>query len=216
MVTPDSAGSKSVLMEKNRLEALTDGIFGFAMTLLVASMILPRDSIATQSSYTAILTLLPEFYHYIIAFFVLAAFWMGHHEQFRMIHHIDKNFLSLNVITLFFVTLVPFSTSFIGDYNSDVLATCLFEFNLMILGLTFAFQWYYATRNHYLVSPDLSEYHIRRRMVHVLILPGISLLGVIITIMGVHSSTMIYLITPLVDYVMNHGILRKKPAPEKE
>ena len=75
-----------------------------------------------------------EIYNTIIAFFVLAAFWMGHQEQFANVHHIDNNFLYLNIISLFFVTHVPFSTRFIGDYNADVIATCLFEFNLMILG----------------------------------------------------------------------------------
>ena len=122
----ESGETKSVLMEKNRLESLTDGIFAFAMTLLVTSMILPGDAVIHQSSGAALAGLIPDFYHYIIAFFVLAAFWMGHHEQFSRVHHLDKFFLSLNITGLFFVTLVPFSTSFIGDYDNDFLATVLF------------------------------------------------------------------------------------------
>ena len=97
----DPAGPQRVLMEKNRLESLTDGIFAFAMTLLVTSMILPRGAIATLSSGDALLSLLPEFYHSIIAFFVLAGFWMAHHEQFSRVHHIDNNFLYINIIALF-------------------------------------------------------------------------------------------------------------------
>jgi uncharacterized membrane protein len=128
---------------------------------------------------------------------------MGHHEQFSKIHHLDKNFLILNVIGLFFVTLVPFSTSFIGDYpSSDIIPTCLFEFNLLILGLVFATQWYYATRKHYLVCPDYPEYEIQRRMNHGLIIPVISLLGIIIAIAGFNSSTMIYMTSPFVTYAV--------------
>jgi uncharacterized membrane protein len=201
MTEPAEPGS--VLMEKNRLESLTDGIFAFAMTLLVTSMILPGDATPTMSSGSALLSLLPDFYHYIIAFFVLAAFWMSHHEQFSRVHHIDKNFLYINIISLFFVTLVPFSTSFIGDYNADVISTCLFEFNLMILGLMFCLQWVYSTRNHRLVSPDYPETEIRRRLYHGLILPFVSLAGIVITVAGFHSSTMIYMTTPLVSYVVN-------------
>jgi TMEM175 potassium channel family protein len=197
----EPAESRSVLMEKNRVESLTDGIFGFAMTLLVASMILPRNAIVTQSSGDTLLSLLPEFYHYIIGFFVLAAFWMAHHEQFSRIHHIDNNFLYLNIVSLFFVTLVPFSTSFIGDYDSDVIATCVFEFNLMVLGLLFTLQWLYAARKHRLISPDYPESLIRKRRNHGMILPVISLLGIIITIMGVDSSTMIYMASPLASYI---------------
>ena len=97
----EPAETRSVLMEKNRMESLTDGIFAFAMTLLVTSLILPRDAIVTQSSGNALLSLLPEFYHYIIAFFVLAGFWLAHHEQFSRVHHIDNNFLYINIIALF-------------------------------------------------------------------------------------------------------------------
>lgn len=97
----DTTESGMVLMEKNRMESLTEGIFAFAMTLLVTSMILPGDAITSQSSGSALLSLLPEFYHYIIAFFVLAAFWMGHHEQFRNVHHFDNYFLYINIISLF-------------------------------------------------------------------------------------------------------------------
>jgi uncharacterized membrane protein len=199
----EPAESRNVLMEKNRMESLTDGIFAFAMTLLVTSMILPGDAVITRSSGAALLTLLPDFYHYIIGFFVLAGFWMGHHEQFSRVHHIDKNFLYLNIIALFFVTLVPFSTSFIGDYDADVTATCLFELNLLVLGLIFALQWWYATRKHYLVTPDYPESQIKRRLYNGMIIPFISLIGIIITLLGFDSSTMIYMASPLVSYVVN-------------
>ena len=203
--------SRTVLMEKNRLESLTDGIFAFAMTLLVTSMILPRDAVATQSSTVTLLSMLPDFYHYIIAFFVLAAFWMGHHEQFRKIHHLDPFFLFLNIIGLFLVTLVPFSTSFIGDYSEDVVATCLFEFNLLLLGLLFTFQWYYATRNRHLVSEELPEEEIRGRMYHGLIIPVISFAGIMLTLAGVDSSTMIYMLSPFATWIVER-IGREKRA----
>jgi uncharacterized membrane protein len=199
----ESADSLSNLIEKNRLESLIDGIFAFAMTLLVTSLILPHNELAARSSATTLLALLPDFYHYIIAFFVLAAFWMGHHEQFRKIHHVDRNLLSLNIVSLFFVTLVPFSTSFIGDYDADLVSTVLFELNLMILGLLFLAQWYYITRKRHLVSAELPELDIRQRMNHNLILPAISLAGIILAIAGFGSSTMIYMATPFVEYAVD-------------
>jgi uncharacterized membrane protein len=202
MVITESAEKRNVLMEKNRMESLTDGIFAFSMTLLVMDMILPRDAVITQTSGAALISLLPSFYHYIIAFFILAAFWMGHHEQFSRIHHIDKNFLFLNAIGLFFVTLVPFSTSFIGDYSNDTLATCLFEFNLLILGLILVIQWYYSSHNYRLVSPELSEYEIRLRIYRGFAIPFISLVGIITAVMGFESSTMLYMASPLFSYVV--------------
>jgi uncharacterized membrane protein len=205
MVFLESAEKRSVLMEKNRMESLTDGIFAFAMTLLVMDLILPRDAVITQTSSATLVSLLPAFYHYVLAFFVLGAFWMGHHEQFSRIHHIDKNFLFLNAIGLFFVTLVPFSTSFIGDYSEDVLATCVFESTLMILGLIFCLQWYYSSHNHRLISPEFPESEIRLRTYAGLVVPAISLAAIIITVMGIRSSTILYTLSPLVTYAVERG-----------
>jgi uncharacterized membrane protein len=193
--------TKSIPLEKNRLESLTDGIFAFAMTLLVTSMILPRSALITQTSGAALADLLPDFYHYIIAFFVLAAFWMSHHEQFSRVRCLDRFFLSLNIIGLFFVTLVPFSTSFIGDYDNDFLATVVFEANLLVLGMIFTIQWYYASRNHRLIAPDYPESLIRKRLIHGIVLPFISLAGIILAMAGSQNSTMIYMASPLISYV---------------
>ena len=55
----DPGGNMSVFLEKNRMESLTDGIFAFAMTLLVTSMILPGGATTSKSSGSALLSLLP-------------------------------------------------------------------------------------------------------------------------------------------------------------
>ena len=203
----------SVLLEKNRLESLTDGIFAFAMTLLVTSMILPRNAVVSMSSGATLASLLPDFYHYIIAFFVLAAFWQGHHRQFSRIHHVDHSFLSLNIVTLFFVTLVPFSTSFIGDYDADLVSTIVFDLNLMILGLLFTVQWFYASRKYRLVARELPRSLIRERLYHGLVIPAISLAGIGLALMGIGSSTMIYMASPVVSYLVRRSM--RENVPEK-
>lgn len=199
----ESAAPKGNLIEKNRLEALVDGIFAFAMTLLVTTLILPHGELVSRGSAETLIALVPDFYHYIIAFFVLAAFWTGHHEQFRRIHHVDRTLVTINIVTLFVVTLVPFSTSFIGDYDADVVSSILFELNLMILGLLFLVQWVYISRRLHLASEDLSSADIRERMNHNLILPAISLAGIVLAVAGVDSSTMIYMTTPLAEYLVD-------------
>ena len=186
-------------LEKNRLEALTDGIFAFAMTLLVASLILPRSAIITGTSIEAFFSLVPDFYHYIIGFFVLSAFWIAHHMQFRHVRFIDRNFLGLSTLGLFFVTLVPFSTSFVGDFI-DPFSSIIFETNLLILGLLFFFQWLYATHNHRLVAPEHQKQRIRYGLARNLIIPVISMLGIILALAGFSSSTMVYMLSPLASY----------------
>jgi uncharacterized membrane protein len=197
-------------MEKNRLESLTDGIFAFAMTLLVTSLILPRASIVSETSATALISLIPDFFHYIIAFFILAAFWTAHHIQFSHVKFIDKSFLFLSIVSLFFVTLLPFSTSFIGDYSDDMLTTIVFEFNLMVLGLSFALQWFYASRNFRLISPEFPLERIRYALHRNLVIPFVSFVGILLTLAGFDSTTMIYMLSPLVSYAVEKNYFRKK------
>lgn len=196
----DSFEEHEIRLEKNRLESLTDGIFAFAMTLLVTSLILPRSSLVTQTAAQSLLLLIPDFYHYIIAFFVLAAFWTAHHMQFSHLKFIDRTFLFMSIVGLFCVTLIPFTTSFIGDFDGDAVATIAFEVSLLILGLVFTLQWVYATHNNRLVSPDFpmarKMYSIRRN----LIVPFVSLFGIGLALAGFDSSTMVYMLLPLVSY----------------
>lgn len=202
----ESYEDRELKMEKNRLEALTDGIFAFAMTLLVTSLILPRSALVKDTAAQALVSLLPDFYHYLIAFFVLAAFWTAHHIQFSHLRYLDKPFLFLNIIGLFFVTLIAFTTSFIGDYDNDITATITFEASLLILGLIFAIQWAYATGNRRLVPPDFPEHRIRSGLLRNLVVPSVSLAAIVLALLGFHNTTMMYMLLPLVSYAVDRFV----------
>jgi len=195
----------TVAFEKGRMEALTDGVFAFAMTLLVTSMILPRSVVAVPgTSAAALVSLIPDFIHYIIAFFVLSGFWIAHHVQFNQIRHLNRTFLSLSMIGLFFVTLVPFSTSFVGDYPDDAIAAIVFEANLLILGMFFCFQWWYASRRHNLIHPEYPEVKIREAMHRNMVIPIISLVAIALALAGSDSSTLVYILIPPGMFLMRH------------
>ncbi|MFA4824685.1 MAG: TMEM175 family protein [Methanoregula sp.] len=199
---------------KNRIEALTDGVFAFAMTLLVTSMILPHTADAPALTAAGALTLLiPDFIHYVIAFFILAAFWTAHHIQFNQIRFITRPFLTLNIIGLFFVTLVPFTTSFVGDYP-DTLASIVFELNLMVLGLMMFVQWYYVAHNRKLISPKYPESKVQEGLLQNLKIPFLSLVGVILALSGWQESTMIYLLSPFVSIAVSRYIARNRRIRE--
>ena len=202
---------------KNRIEALTDGVFAFAMTLLVTSMILPHaaDTPALTAA-GALAMLIPDFIHYVIAFFVLAAFWTAHHLLFNQIRFITRPFLMLNIISLFFVTLVPFTTSFVGDYANDPLASIIFELNLMMLGLMICVQWYYAAHGRRLISSTYPESNVQKALLQNLKIPFLSCVGVILALSGSHGSTMIYLLSPFLAYAVSKYIARKHSIEEGE
>jgi uncharacterized membrane protein len=197
----DQASGRSPGFPKNRIEALTDGIFAIAMTLLVLSLDVPAGvNNPSDPAVMAMLTSLgPTLYHYFLAFFILASFWIAHHVQMHRLRQIDSRFLWINIVALLFVTLVPFSTSLVGDYPDETFAAVAFEGNLLVLGLLFAAQWWYATRNRRLVHPDTD---IQRGNLRVMVVPAVSVVAILLALAGMTWSTAAYALIPLVMHFL--------------
>jgi len=132
----------SGLPGKGRIEALTDGIFAVAMTLLVLDLRLP-DALALAAVddtglRTALLALLPKLESYVISFLVLCIFWLGHHRLMHLVRGVDQLFLWRNLLFILFITFVPFSTSLMGEYRRLDDAPLVYGVNL---GLVLAAQF---------------------------------------------------------------------------
>lgn len=182
---------------KNRMEALTDGIFAFAMTLLVLSLNVPEGLHDPSDAAIAAMLVgqIPALFHFFLAFFILASFWIAHHAQVDRIRHIDRTFLWINIAALMFVVLVPFSVSLIGDYPDGTFATVIFEANLLFIGLLFAAQWRYAAHDGRLVRPGTD---IRRGNLRVMVVPAVSAVAILLALAGWSWSTAAYAVIPLV------------------
>ncbi|MDD4567080.1 hypothetical protein L21_0379 [Methanoculleus chikugoensis] len=182
---------------KNRMEALTDGIFAFAMTLLVLSLNVPEGLHDPSDAAIAAMLVgqIPALFHFFLAFFILASFWIAHHAQVDRIRHIDRTFLWINIAALMFVVLVPFSVSLIGDYPDGTFATVIFEANLLFIGLLFAAQWRYAAHDGRLIRPGTD---IRRGNQRAMVVPVVSVIAILLALAGWTWSTAVYAIIPLV------------------
>ena len=133
----------NTLISKARLEALVDGVFAFAMTLLVVSLnvpTIPKAEAATELP-AYLVTMFPQFLSFLIAFFILASLWIVHHEHFHFLRSVNKVVLWLNILILIFVGLVPFSTNLSGAYSHVPIAPLIFHANMLILSCLFLVQW---------------------------------------------------------------------------
>ena len=216
-MTENNAGDESMHLTKSRLESLSDGIFAFAMTLLVVGLNLPDKSAIVPTQVFAInylFSLYSDFFHYVLAFLILGAFWLSHHIEVHPIRSLDRNYIWLNLGTLLFVALLPFSTSFSGDFNSVSLGAMVFELNLFAIGMGMYFQWIYATGNNRLVEPgELDSRFIRHVGMRSLVVPSISLIGILIALTGNLYSTVVYLFIPVVEYLMTRVESKKPESP---
>ena len=135
------------LLGKGRIEALTDGIFAVAMTLLVLDVKLPIEpaDLDGPGLRAALLALLPKFESYVVSFIVLCVFWLGHHRLMHQVKEVDHKFLWLNLLFILFITVVPFATSLMGAYRDLDDVAVIYGVNLAaILGVQ-CLMWRRAT-----------------------------------------------------------------------
>lgn len=183
----------------NRLEALVDGIFAFAMTLLVVGIDIPTipETTANQELPKALSALWPKFSSYILSFVLLAIFWIIHHKQFRSIKRINESFIWINILILMFIVFIPFSTQLIGEYENVRLANVIFELNMLIIGMLFYIQWTYALNNNLTdLAPGGLDVTLSKK--RNLVIPIVSLLAIALSLLTPQWSTLIYLAIPFI------------------
>jgi uncharacterized membrane protein len=197
-------------ISKNRLETLVDGIFAIAMTLLVLGINIPKpqESVASAVLPGLIEGLFPQIFLFIVAFLVLALFWMGHHRQFHFVHKIDPALLWINILILISIVFVPFSTDVAGDYPDVMDAALLFHANMFIVGLLFFVQWRYICRHEHLCEPVPGNAVIRGGIYRSVLVPVIAATGVILCFFNPPLSLLIYFALPIGTYVLGQA-----PAP---
>ena len=186
-----------------RLEALTDGIFAFAMTLLVLSISMPDDPDGTNYMPNAELREMimhewRRFMNYAIAFLLLASFWMNHSKEFHMIKATEHSHTWINIFFLMFVALVPFTTGLVGDYGEDSVAWTVFGANMFILGSLLYFNWWYASRNRMLIHADVKDEHIVIGKRRGLMVPLVALISIIVAQFDPNMAGFAYLLIPFI------------------
>jgi uncharacterized membrane protein len=149
---------------KGRIEALTDGIFAVAMTLLVLDLRLQAGpGIDDVGLRLALLGLLPKLESYVISFLVLCVFWLGHHRLMHLVRGVDQLFLWRNLLFILFITFVPFTTSLMGEHRDLDDAPLVYGINLALILAAQFLMWRRAL--FHLIDPAHAELAARWRAV---------------------------------------------------
>ncbi len=154
------AASSIVGLSTRRIEALSDGVFAIAMTLLILDIRVPQLGSA-HGLGAALIALWPKLVSYALSFVMVGVFWVGHHVEFNYVRRADRLSLWINILFLMCVAFVPFSASLLGEYWKSPLAVAVYGVNLMIVASLLWLHWRYATRGRRLVDDDLDQRVIR-------------------------------------------------------
>jgi uncharacterized membrane protein len=183
-------------ISKNRIEALSDGIFAIVMTLLVLELHVPNLALTASNLEVtrALIALWPKIVSYAVAFVSLGVFWVGHHLMYHGIRRADRALLWLNIGFFMLVSLLPFSTSVLNAFPRALIGPFLFGANLALVGWLLFFQWIYVgSRPGMLAAFVTSEYQstVKFRMLAV---PAATTLTAFVCFWSAGISVAIYLL----------------------
>lgn len=119
-------------MHKGRLEAFSDGVFAIIITIMVLELKTPRDP-----SPSALQPLLPLFLSYVLSFVYVGIYWCNHHHLFQIVRKIDGRVLWANLHLLFWLSLTPFTTGWLGATNFGMWPTLAYGVALLLSACSF-------------------------------------------------------------------------------
>ena len=150
----------------DRILAVSDGVFAFAITLLVLGLAVPTLSQGESRTSINLLKALsgefPVFYSYLVSFSVISIWWTAHHRLFRSIVKYDLRLMWSNLFFLLFVTVIPFLTLLLDEYGDIQIAVVIYDLVQASGGFALSLIWHYVSINHRLISESLTSAQIRQ------------------------------------------------------
>ncbi len=121
-------------MTTNRLEAFSDGVLAIIITIMVLELKVPHGS-----DFETLTPLLPKFLSYLFSFIYVGIYWNNHHHLFQAIEKVNGKVLLANLGLLFWLSLLPFVTGWMGENQFAANTVALYGFVLLMCALSFLF-----------------------------------------------------------------------------
>ncbi|HZL17393.1 MAG TPA: TMEM175 family protein [Polyangia bacterium] len=119
-------------MSKSRLEAFSDGVIAILITIMMLELKIPHGG-----SWEALRPVLPVFLTYVMSFVFVGIYWNNHHHMLHMVTSIDGRILWANLHLLFWLSLVPFATGWMGENDFAPIPTATYGAILLLCGIAY-------------------------------------------------------------------------------
>ena len=119
-------------MTTNRLEAFSDGVLAIIITIMVLELKAPHEV-----SLSALAHETPIFLSYLFSFIYIGIYWNNHHHLFQVTQKVNGKILWANLHLLFWLSLIPFTTSWLGENHIEATPVALYGFNLLMSAIAF-------------------------------------------------------------------------------
>lgn len=204
-----------------RLILFSDAVFAIAITLLVIEIKIPElhEDVSDAAILHSLKHLIPKFVGFIISFGIIGTYWTIHHRLFGFVINFDKKLLLLNLLFLFFIVLMPFSTGLYGEYAGPELMRkqlkvpmTFYVLNIFFVGLINYFLWsHISNSSKKLCEPTSDPAIFKMARIRSLIVPLVFLLMLTVAyLFRVEAAVYVPLLIPVTMKIIQKKINRKK------
>lgn len=190
-------------MTTNRLEAFSDGVIAIIVTIMVLELRAP-----SQPTLAALGKVAPVFVSYGLSFLVVAIMWVNHHHMIHAVHQVTARLLWSNLYLLFWMSLVPFVTDYLGKNYREPMAVALYGLDLALCASAFyMLRTILIEQDHH--DSGLSEYHssIQRKNAFS---GSLYLLSVPLAYLSIYASFFIFALIPAMYFLPERRLAKPK------
>jgi TMEM175 potassium channel family protein len=181
-------------MSTSRVEAFSDGVIAIIVTVMVLQLTHPA-----QPTLAALLRQSPIFLSYALSFLVVAIMWVNHHHLIHAVREVSARLLWANLNLLFWMSLIPFVTDFLGRNPRVPFPVSLYGFDLAMCGFAFWLLRIELVRQHR-HDPEMSEYHARVQLKN-LFSAFLYLSAGALAHVSIYISYFVYVLIPMVYFL---------------
>lgn len=159
--------SPLIMKEKNiayeRVIFFSDAVVAIAITLLALELRVELPP-GEHLTFSALIKPWHNYAAFLLSFVTIAGLWRTHHNFFVHIERIDERMLYINILWLFFLVVLPFSTTLVSQYFGDTPAIFIYSLNIFLLSLSQNFIWDYANGKEEFMTYDEMQLDVRKRI----------------------------------------------------
>jgi len=196
------AAAKGGTMEKDRLVAFSDGVIAVIITIMVLELKAPHDVSLSALKETA-----PVFLSYVLSFIYVGIYWNNHHHFFHLVPRASGVMLWANLHLLFWLSLIPFATSWMGEHYFSPVPTAIYGVVLMMSAVA----WYVLQRVIIRAQGSESESALARALgddTKGKISPVLYIAGVLLAFVDTRISDALYVLVALMWLIPDRRIER--------
>jgi uncharacterized membrane protein len=193
----------------SRLEAFSDGVIAIAITIMVLDLRPPDRTIDHETLPELVSYLWPKIVVYVLSFVIIGKMWISHHQLLHIASHATTQLLWLNMLLLFWMSLIPFATGYVSEDLGRPLAAATYGAVLFLNTASYTMLRHYVVMH--LLSPEDRAEEVHPRLIRISVLAMVLYgVGVPVAFISVHAAFALYILVPLLSFPLDMQPRRRR------